>query len=177
MKKYSCKGSFLPLIRKEVRRREKKTNTGARGMPSLSWEENQRRTIIFQETINASPFWIRQMTARTARSWASPEQTGAGCEMPPMVLWSGDSAPGDRTRLICRRTEPLSLLTPGSLSPGPLTQLPEAAMKYRLIIEFPLILFIPSPAPRTPLRAPPCFPAPLGWALGSVGMVPFPAHS
>lgn len=66
MKKYSCKGRFPPLIRKEVRRHEKKTNTEAWGMPSLSWEENQRCTVIFRETINASPFWIRQMTARTA---------------------------------------------------------------------------------------------------------------
>ena len=149
MKKYSCKGSFLPLIRKEVRRHEKKTNTGAWGMPSLSWEENQRCTVIFQETINASPFWIRRMTARTARSWASPEQTGAGYEMPPMVLWSGDPAPGDRPRLICRRTEPPSVdawSTVPRLALAAARGSRETSLNYRISLD-PLSPFSRSPHP------------------------------
>lgn len=42
--------------------------------------------LIFLDTINASPFWIRQMTAITAPQLGVSKPTGAGYKMPQIVL-------------------------------------------------------------------------------------------
>lgn len=42
--------------------------------------------LIFLDIINASPFWIRQMTAITAPQLGVSKLTGAGYKMPQIVL-------------------------------------------------------------------------------------------